>query len=250
LIPFGSTWRYDTSAPPTNWFASDFDDTGWSIGNAKFGAGPDPTNVATVLPQRLPVYYFRHTFTVPSVPCEELLLTGTCTDGGYPPDIYLNGTKLVTSGIDIVSDSGNEVGYFDLTPLADLLHAGTNTIAVALNNVWQPTWDDVAFDLDLKAIAAGAVASPSVNILNGSSQIAGGANAGFNPATAPINLSVSAPANTIWRVESADSLSGPWQLVEVVTNTSAGTVLLQDTGQNGRLPPSAVAARFYRLAPN
>ena len=161
MIPFQSTWRYETNTPPTNWFAAEFDDTSWPVGTAKFGAGSGPTNVTTTLPQRLPVYYFRRTFTIASSPCEELLLSGTCTDAGYPPDIYINGTKLVTSGIDIVSNPGNEVRFYDLTPFADLLQPGTNTIAVALNNVWQPTWDDVAFDMDLKAVvSAPAVVHP------------------------------------------------------------------------------------------
>jgi hypothetical protein len=152
LIPFGSAWRYDTDTPAADWFAADFDDSSWTVGTAKFGTGAGPKNIVTPLPPRLPVYYFRREFTVPSVPCEELLLSGTCTDAGYPPDIYLNGTKLVTSGIDVVSNPGNDVRYYDLTPFADLLQPGTNNIAVALYNVWQPTWDDVAFDLDLKAV--------------------------------------------------------------------------------------------------
>ncbi len=152
LIPFHSTWSYETNAP-ADWFATDFDDSSWPTGTAKFGAGTGPKNIVTPLPPQLPVYYFRREFTMPSASCQELLLSGTCTDAGHPPDIYLNGTRLVTSGIDIVSNQGNDVNYFDLTPFVDLLQPGTNTIAIELNNVWQPTWDDVAFDLDLKAVA-------------------------------------------------------------------------------------------------
>jgi hypothetical protein len=170
LIPFHSAWHYNTNTPPANWFTPDFDDTSWRTGIAKFGAGSGPTNIVTRLPQRLPVYYFRRDFTVSSLPCEELLLSGTCTDAGNPPDIYLNGTQLVTSGMDIVSNPGNEVRYYDLTPLADLLQPGTNTIAVALHNVWQPTWDDVAFDLDLKAVAGTASEVPQLNIFTKAQQ--------------------------------------------------------------------------------
>jgi hypothetical protein len=36
----------------------------------------------------------------------------------------------------------------------------------------------------------------------------------------------------------------------VVSNTLGGILSVIDTGQNGRLAPSAVAARFYRLVPN
>src|SRR6185437_16074334 len=116
LIPFGSTWHYQTSTAPANWFAANFNDTTWPIGTAKFGAGSGPAGIVTTLPQRQPLYYFRRNFVLPARPCEELLLSATCTDAGYPPDIYLNGTKLITSGIDIVSNPGNEIRYFDLTP--------------------------------------------------------------------------------------------------------------------------------------
>ncbi|HWD91195.1 MAG TPA: hypothetical protein VG938_02485 [Verrucomicrobiae bacterium] len=250
LIPFGSAWRYAFLTPPPNWFAPDFDDALWLIGKAKFGAGGGPANITTLLPQRLPLYYFRREFVLPSTPCEELLLSATCTDAGNPPDIYLNGTKLVTSGIDVCSNPGNEVRYFDLTPFTDLLHTGTNTIAVALHNVWAIDWDDIAFDLDLKAVVGTAVADPGLDISMQQGQAGGGANGDGPSLTPQVSLTVSVPPNTVWRVESADSLSGPWELVEVVTNTSGGPLSVVDTGQNGRLPPSAVPTRFYRIVPN
>jgi hypothetical protein len=250
LIPFGSTWRYAVATPPLNWFLPDFGDALWLTGTAKFGAGSGPANIATLLPQRLPLYYFRRTFVLPSAPCEELLLSATCTDAGNPPDIYLNGTKLVTSGIDVVSNPGNEVRYFDLTPFADLLHAGTNTIAVALHNIWAVDYDDIAFDMDLKAVIGAAAVEPNLNISTQLIQVGGGASGGGGLLTPQINLDISVPPNTVWRVESADSLSGPWQLMDVVTNTSAGPLSVVDTGQNGRLPPSAIPTRFYRILPN
>jgi hypothetical protein len=249
LIPFRSTWRYAFLTPPANWFAEDFNDVLWPIGIAKFGAGSGPANLTTLLPQRLPVYYFRREFAVPSQSCEELLLSATCTDAGNPPDIYLNGTKLVTSGIDVVSNPGNEVRYYDLTPFAGLLHAGGNTIAVALHNVWAVDYDDIAFDMDLKAVIGVATAEPNLNISTQATQ-AGGINGGGTSPAPQINLNISVPLNTVWRVESAESLAGPWQLMEVITNTSTGPISIVDTGQNGRLPPSAVPARFYRLVPN
>ena len=65
-----------------------------------------------------------------------------------------------------------------------------------------------------------------------------------------IGLDVYVPPNTVWRMESADNLSGPWQLMAVVSGTLSGVSSVIDTGQNGRLPPSAVPARYYRLVPN
>jgi hypothetical protein len=248
LIPFQSTWRYNSSTPPANWFAANYNDAAWPIGTAKFGAGSGPANLVTTLPQRQPVYYFRRNFVLSSLSCEELLLSA-CTDPGNPPDIYLNGTKLITTGIDIPSNQGNEVRYFDLTPFADLLHPGINTIAVALKNVWAVDWDDIAFDMDLKAVTSAVSDSPNLNISTQLIQANGAAN-GDTSLIPQITLNISVPQNTIWRVESADSLSGPWQLVEVVTNISGLLPPLVDTGQNDRLPPSAVPTRFYRIVPN
>jgi len=250
LVPFHSTWRYSASAPPANWYAPDFNEAAWPLGTAKFGAGSGPANIVTVLPQRQPVYYFRRNFALSSLPCEELLLSATCTDAGNPPDIYLNGNRLITSGIDIVSNPGNEIRYFDLTPFADLLRPGNNTIAVALKNVWATDWDDIAFDLDLKAVVAAAVADPNLSISTQLIQGTGGANGGVTPLVPQISLNISVPPNTVWRVESSESVSGPWQLVSVVTNTLSGLVTVVDTGQNGRLAPSQVPNRFYRLIPN
>ncbi|PYK99702.1 MAG: hypothetical protein DME19_07730, partial [Verrucomicrobia bacterium] len=153
LIPFGGAWRFSIDPPPVDWFVPDFNDLSWPVGIAKFGAGSGPANIVTVLAPQKPAYYFRRTFVAPPLPCEELLLSATCTEGGGNSlEVYLNGVRLVTSGIDAVSGQGNEIRYYDLTPFADLLRPTTNTIAVMLNNVWQPSWDDVAFDLNLKAV--------------------------------------------------------------------------------------------------
>jgi hypothetical protein len=251
LVPFHSTWRYSSSTPPANWFAAAFADTSWPLGIAKFGAGTGPANIVTTLPQRQPVYYFRRNFELGPDACEELLLSATCTDGGNPPDVYLNGTRLNTTGIDVASSPGNEARYFDLTPFANLLHPGVNSIAVALKNVWATDWDDVAFDMDLKAVTSVATQIPILDIstdtVYGLQSYAGGGGA---VPFRQIALNVSVPPNTVWRVESADSLSGPWQLMEVVSGTLSGVLSVIDTGQNGRLAPSAVPARFYRLVPN
>jgi len=243
LLPFGSLWRYSvTAAVPTNWMTGEFNDALWAPGFGKFGCGSGPTNILTLLPPQKPAYSFRKTFVAPAAPCEELLLLATCTDGGGKSlELYLNGVKLVTSGVDAVSGQGNEVQYYDLTPFVDLLQPGTNTIAVVLNNVWQPAWDDVAFDLSLKAITrTPSSAAARITSLRRSGSIAQG--------TAQVDVNVSIPPGAVWRVESSDSLSPPfWQLVDRVTNNAFGPVSFRDTGQNGRPAPAEAAIRFYRL---
>lgn len=258
LIPFGADWRYSAETPPANWFAEDFSDANWLLGTAKFGAGSGPTNIVTRLPWQKPAYYFRRVFVTPTNACEELLLSATCTDGtGKGLEVYLNGVKLVTSGIDAVTLQGNEVKYYDLAPFLDRLRPGaTNTIAVVLNNVWQSTWDDVAFDVGLKALVSGRTLasapapepSPTPSPTPTPTRIKPGKRKSVLQGFAEFPLEISVPPNTTWRLESTDSLFPPnWQLVDIVTNTSLDSLLLLDRGQNGRLPPNQTATRFYRL---
>ena len=237
-VPFASTWRFSTATPPTNWFAADFDDASWPVGAAKFGAGGGPTNVVTALPQMLPAYYFRKKFNVASTDCEELLLCATCTDNCAgtlcPLRLFINGTEI-ESTIEAVSGQGNEILYFDLTPFAQLIQPGTNTIAVKVGNTWASDWDDVAFDVSLRAV----LYHPVVPRLT----------AQCAPPGAP-RLSVETPAGSIWQIQSCDGMPPVnWQVMETFTNTVGGVQTFQDTGQNGRVPPTHAGSHFYRLAP-
>ncbi|HEU5125357.1 MAG TPA: hypothetical protein VFW05_15000 [Verrucomicrobiae bacterium] len=246
LIPFGATWRFSASNPGANWFSTLFNDLFWALGTAKFGAGGGPAHIVTPLPPNQSAYYFRRTFVLPALSCEELLLAATCTDAGLGLEIYLNGTKLETTGIDATSGQGNEVRYYDLAPFVDLLKPGLNTIAIKLNNALQAGWDDVAFDVSLKTITRNTL-QPSLAIAN----VAANPNAAAGLVASPqIGLNITVPPNTIWRVESTDEIGGPWQLMQIITNTTAESMTLSDIGQNGRAIPSPTGARFYRLKPN
>jgi hypothetical protein len=136
----------------------------------------------------------------------------------------------VTSGIEAVSGQGNAVQYYDLAPFLDLLHPGTNTIAVILNNVFS-SWDDVAFDVSLKAVAsAGSSSTAAINSIS------------RTPGTSQINLNLTVPQNSVWRLEAASNLNfSMWSLVTLVTNNSGGSIWVQDTSQN--------STRYYRLVP-
>jgi hypothetical protein len=235
LLPFGSTWRFFALPPPANWFAADFNDSLWPIGYAKFGVGGGPANVVTPVPPFQPAYFFRRTFDVPSGSLEELLLSATCTDAGGKLDIYINGEKLNTSAIDPVSAQGNEVKYYDLTPFIPLLKPGQNVIAIGLQNQWQ-SWDDVAFDINLKAVPYTPAQAAFKSIHRQAGAIA---------------LELAVPAKTNWRIESTDDLATPdWRLMQLVTGDSSGTLNVIDIGQNGRLAPPLVKTRFYRMVPD
>jgi hypothetical protein len=236
LIPFGSSWHYFTNTPPANWTSAIFNDSAWALANAKFGAGSGPTNIVTRLAQHRPAYYFRKQFIVNSPNLEELLLSCTCTDDSgtalYPLRLFINGAEI-NATIDTVTAQGNETRYFDLTPFASLIQQGVNTVAVMVGNYWS-TWDDVAFDLSLKAVA-------------------------YQPANAKMDLrvraglpsiSIDAPSGTIWQIQSCDNLGSPvWQTMQIVTNLIPGIQLITDTGQNGRIAPALAHSRYYRLLP-
>jgi len=238
LLPFGAEWRYLTDTPPVNWPARDFKDSSWLLGIGKFGAGDGPTNVITPLPQRKPAYYFRTQFVANSGPLEELFLAATCTDdyGGktYPLQIYLNGTELITAGIDTVTGQGNQIRYFDLAPFVSLMVPGTNVMAVKLSNTWQPSWDDVAFDLSLRAIPYHSAAS-KLSLANVQAD--------------GVVLSAETPLGSIWHLETSDTLGGAWQPLTAWTNTTPGALWFFGSGQNGGLAPSVSPSRFYRLSP-
>lgn len=237
LIAFGSTWRYFTNSAPTNWFATNYNDSAWPVAPAKFGNGSGPNNIVTLLPQLRPAYYFRKQFTANSAAIEELLLSATCTDVSvsaiYPLRIFFNGTE-VKATIDVVTMQGNEVRYFDLTPFASLIQPGTNLIAVQLGNCWSD-YDDIAFDISLKAITCDSGL--------------GRLNFQFTSGNNPIVTAVTA-LNSVWSLESSDQAPGAgWQLMQTFTNSTGGTQSFQDTGQNGRRAPGQTASRVYRLIP-
>jgi hypothetical protein len=237
LVPFGSSWRYYTNAPPTNWFAPSFNDSTWPTGSAKFGAGSGPTNVVTRLPQLHSAYFFRKQFIAPSADIEDLLLSATCTDDSgtalYPLRLFLNGSEVKTF-IDTVTSQGNVIRYFDLTPFAELIHPGTNTVGVQLSNWWS-TWDDVAFDISLKAVSYHPII-PHLTMQSGSVN--------------GMRVLAEAPTGSIWQLQSCDEISRTnWQVMQIFTNNTGAFQSFMDTGQNNRPAPAAARSRFYRLVP-
>ena len=168
------------------------------------------------------------------LPLEELLLSATCAEeGGRMPEIYLNGELLKTSGIDLATGQGNNVLHYDLATFGDRLSAGTNWIAVKLLNTWQPSWDDVAFDLSLRVIGGRPAQARFQSIRR-------------EPGAMAIGLWL--PERSSWRLESTDTLSPPsWRWVDSISNAPSALMWLKDSGQRGREAPHQVPNRFYRV---
>jgi hypothetical protein len=189
----------------------------------------------TAVPKNQPAYYFRKKFLVPQTRYEEFLLSATCTDdyGGvvYPMRIWLNGTEVMSGGIEAVSGEGNVVKYFDLAPFLDLIHQGTNTIAVMLNNTWQADWDNVAFDISLKGIPA--VPLPGSAKLSSIKATADGS----------IVMRAEGTPGSRWSLLKANSPSGSrWSIVQEINIEAEGVSTVS-------LAPSSFSnsATYFRL---
>ena len=228
LIPMGSQWRYQLDAVGANWFSTGLNDSSWALAKAKFGAGSGPTNVSTRLPQLKTEYHFRKQFIASGALIDDLLLSVACTDVSstayYPISVYLNGMEIPSTA-ELTSAQGNEIQHFDLTPFAHLIVPGNNLIAVKLRNYWAD-WDDVAFDLGLKA----RVRTSRATRLELTSAV-------------PCRLRASGSPGTIWNLQTRSGEQEPWRTVKPFTNLT-GWVELDDTAT-----VRENECRLYRLAP-
>ena len=106
-----------------------------------------------------------------------------------------------------------------------------------LQNGWASDWDNVAFDLSLKAILSqrGPAQFSSIH---------------SNP-DGSVTLRITGPVGSGWRVECADSpnASASWQKVQSLVIDSTNATTVKDIGEGGRARPGSADARFYRLVP-
>jgi hypothetical protein len=118
-------------------------------------------------------------------------------------------------------------------PFRNLLRSGTNVVAIQLSNVWQSGWDNVAFNIALKAIPSARDARVQSVLRSG--QVA--------------NITIKAPVGSTFRLDSCDGFDKLWQSVQTVSNITSNVVTIVDSGQTGRPAPGAAAMRFYRVVP-
>ncbi|HKW30231.1 MAG TPA: LamG-like jellyroll fold domain-containing protein, partial [Verrucomicrobiae bacterium] len=121
------TWRFTTNTPAANWYATNFDDSGWNTGSAGFGT-PDP-NVTPNTTWNSPGYiYLRRTFNPGSLSLQQINDLGFTTYHDEDVAIYING---VSAG----SAAGYSTAYVSL-PMSQQAQAaiipnGTNHLAVS-----------------------------------------------------------------------------------------------------------------------
>jgi len=173
LISPGASWKYNDTG--TDLHIQDpawpsVDDSGWASGSAQLGYGDG--DEATVLDfggdanNKLPCYYFRHTFTVAGPSIFESLTLRVVRDDGCL--VFLNGTEVArsnmpageisysTRALSVVGGSGESAWQeFSVNPA--LLVAGDNVVAVEVHQYSASTGDpvtssDISFDLWLEGV--------------------------------------------------------------------------------------------------
>ena len=162
----GSTWHYlDTGTEAPAWTDPSFDDSTWPTGAAELGYGDgDEATVVSYGPDAAHKYvttWFRSSFQSSAVP-GTLTLDLVADDGAI---VYLNGVEVLRDNVGPGTDSATllaatnrsgsaeaQVRTFVLPP--ELVHAGTNVIAVSVHQDWDAS-SDLSFDAALRSSAAG-----------------------------------------------------------------------------------------------
>ncbi len=174
LIDDGESWRYDDSGSDlgTGWRAADFDDAGWSVGNASLGFGEG--DEGTVMIAGNVTYYARKTFQFTGPTPDSLDLRLRADDGAV---VYLNGVEVLRDnmpdgliGYDTTAVTwrvGADEGFGRHSISSAPLLQGDNVLAVELHNVWAGS-NDLALDVRL-GVSNDVVAVPPARLIEPSS---------------------------------------------------------------------------------
>lgn len=166
LISFGEAWRYldNGSGPATNWTSlTNFDDSAWSLGVAKFGYGGDGENTVVGYGgdsgAKFITTWFRKSFVVPDPAIYDSIKLGVVRDDGVA--VYLNSIEIWRNNLPAGPIASNTLALAAIgttnefmpveTVLTNLLRSGTNVIAVEMHQASQ-TSSDLGLDLALMGL--------------------------------------------------------------------------------------------------
>jgi hypothetical protein len=142
------TWLYTTNTPATNWYATNFDASGWSSGLAGFGT-VDPNVTPNTAWTTLGYIYLRRTFNPGALTSQQISNLVFTVYHDEDVAIYING---VLAG----SASGYSTAYINLAMTAQgqaaIIPNATNLLAVSCYQSTGGQFIDVGIsDLDLVA---------------------------------------------------------------------------------------------------
>ncbi len=207
LIWPGSEWRFlDTGvATAATWTSATFTDTAWKLGRSRIGFGGD--GESTYVTPGFPTYWFRKSFAVPAGVVISAVDLRVMRDDGVA--LYLNGNRIWLNNLaegatpaDFATASvanADEQTWLSVPLTPAQLVSGNNILAAEVHQS-SATSTDVAWDLQLTI----QVPTPG-GLLNttptakASSFLTSGMNG--------LQLSLNAPAGSIYRIEQSANLS-------------------------------------------
>ena len=181
LIAAGSVWAYrkgtsEASTPTDAWRQTGYDDSAWLMGPTPIGYDPTlPLGTAlTDMPGNYSSIFFRTTFVVTNLSDASSLFLDARYDDGFK--VWINGLNVLNRNI-----SNSEVPYdglalstredstwetSSLPPPSTFLVAGTNVIAIQLQNILLSGSSDCFLDVRLRAVSGPASHGPTPGARN------------------------------------------------------------------------------------
>jgi len=160
----GQTWKYTTTAPASNWTATNFSDAAWSSGPGGFGTAGTPGAVVRTTWNTADIW-LRRTFNPGTLTAQQVSNLVVNVHHDEDVEIYINGTLAYSAGGYISTYS--HFGITDAGRAALKLNAN-NTLAVHCHQTGGGQYVDVGFDVKTVLLAAPAPPAPPAWIENGS----------------------------------------------------------------------------------
>lgn len=259
MLAAGDTWRYHDAGVDldTAWQQLGYDDSTWQNGAAPlgFGNGDEATVLASETDEKPITVYFRQAFEVAEALLDRPLTARLRLCAGAV--VYLNGMEVFRYNLPqgeigydtpalVPVTSGHEAEFITFPLSGDLLHSGTNVLAVEVHQhtdttgpvaSWSldeatPPWQDAAGGHDFTAVGTGVKSGPGR--LNGCVTNSGAASSWLQTPDAPA-LRYAGPFTV-----------GGWFAFGMATGNDPATTCLEKTGEF-RLYYTGTAVNRYRF---
>ena len=143
IIAKHAPWSYLAGTHPSKkWATPGFDASSWKLGKAGFGYGDADDTTALEMKDKFTSVYLRRTFKLKNPTDANNLWLAISFDDAFI--LYINGKETVRLGVKqgrgknatgiAQHEAKGTFDMFDLSPYANLLHTGTNTIALEGHN--------------------------------------------------------------------------------------------------------------------
>lgn len=159
----GQSWKYTTSSPGGNWYATNFSDAGWSTGQGGFGTAGTPNAVVRTTWSTADIW-LRRTFNPGTLTAQQISNLVWTVHHDEDVEIYLNGTLAYSA-----SGYTTSYGHFPWSSAAKaaLVPNANNTLAVHCHQTSGGQYVDVGIDSETVVQAPPAPAALPVWTENG-----------------------------------------------------------------------------------